>query len=664
LGVSVFPSVAALPIAPDLALVCTPAATVPAVLEQCGAKGVGGAIVLAVGASRGTDDPLEASIRAVTRATGLRVIGPNTAGFSNFPLGLNLVGVPDIRPGRLAVLMQSGNVALALLQEAMTDSAIGISTYVGVGNEVDVGFDECLDYFGQDPDTDAVAMYVEGFRNGRRFVDVARRVTASKPVVLLKGGRSPEGGAAVGSHTGAVAGAYPVFREAMRQAGIIEVDRSDELFAAAATLVGPGLEPGRGVAVLADGGGHATIAVDLLSAAGVPLAALSDATTGAMRLLAGDAAAVANPIDLAGAPDQDPSVFVRALEILLEDAPVGGVLVTGLFGGYHIRFDKSLLGAETDAARQMVMGVAHWRKPVIMHTLYGTSPSEPLDVLRQAGIPVLRSLEIACRCVAALDQRAQNLSPATSPGTASVQSHSRAPHRAAAPAAAPPIPRRLLLEPEVRDLLAPRGVSLVPAKFCRTTDEVREAARTFGGPVALKAVSRFLAHKSDAGGVRLNLPDADAAVRAYHEMLESVRRHLADRGAPPDVEGALVSPMLAPPIAELLVGVRRDLQFGLVLVVGAGGIGVELAEDVAIRLPPVSAGDVLAALDELAIAPILRGHRGQACVDREAIARLALGLVACADANPALDDIEINPVFAYTGQAVAVDVRGFARERA
>ena len=654
LGMPVFSSVSVLPTVPDVALVCTPAATVPAVLEECGRKGIGGAVVLAVGASTGPDDPLESAIRAVSATTGLRVLGPNTAGFSNFPLGLNLVGIRDVRPGRLALLTQSGNLGLAMIQEAMTDSGAGISIYLGVGNEADLGFDECLEFLGSDPDTVAVLMYVEGFRHGRRFVDAARRVTARKPVVLLKGGRSERGGAAVSSHTGAVAGAYPVFRAAMRAAGVIEVERSDELFAVGATLAGqPSLDPAGGVVILADGGGHATLAVDGLSTVGVPLACCSDHTGAALRHLAGPAAAVANPIDLAGAPDQHPVVFAEALELLLADAGVSGVLISGLFGGYAVRFDPSLEEDEVDAARRMAAMAAAAGKPLVLHTLYGSTPSRALDELRRSGIPVLRSLDVACRCIAALRQRTATTEPAG-------KEASRAPH-AAPPAPHAPGQVRFLTEPNARALLAEHSVPLVPATLCRSADEVREAVRRQGSPVALKAVSPYLPHKTDAGGVRLRVAGPEAPA-AFDDMLERVRAHLAARGLPPEVHGALVTPMAPPPVAELLVGVRRDPTFGPVLVLGAGGVGVELFHDVAIRLLPVTADDVLAGLEDLAIAPILQGHRGQPGVDRDAVARLALGIVACVAAHPVIDDIEINPVFAYADGALAVDVRAFVRD--
>jgi acetyltransferase len=656
LGMPAARSVSALAAVPDVALVCTPAATVPAVLQECGRKGVGGAIVLAVGASSGPDDPLETAIRTVSAATGLRVLGPNTAGFSNFPLGLNLVGIRNVRAGRLALLTQSGNLGLALIQEAMTDSGAGIGLYIGVGNEADLRFDECLEFLGDDPDTHAVLMYVEGFRHGRRFVDLARRVTGRKPVVLLKGGRSERGGAAVSSHTGAVAGTYPVFRAAMRQAGVTLVERADELFAVGAALGGqPPLSPDGGIAVLADGGGHATLAVDALSEADVPLATFADGTRDALRRLAGEAAAVANPIDLAGAPDQHPLVFARALDIVLADAGVSGVLITGLFGGYAIRFDPSLEHEEEETARLLAQHAGSTRKPVTVHTLYGSASSPALDQLRRAGVPVLRSLEVACRCIAALHQRRAGVHPAGE----SVRA-----------ATAPPAPGvsllshpRLVVEPDARVLLAEHGVPMLPAAWCRTPEDVRDAVRRLGAPVALKAVSPHLPHKTDGGGVELGLGEADAP-RAFERMVDRVAAYLRSTGHPPEVQGALVTPMAPPPVAELLIGVRRDPAFGPVLVIGTGGIAVEVFHDVALRLLPVTTDDVLAALDELSIAPLLTGLRGRKGVNRRAVAELALNVAACATAHPDIVDVEINPVFAYGDRAVAVDIRVFVREHA
>jgi len=264
-----------------------------------------------------------------------------------------------------------------------------------------------------------------------------------------------------------------------------------------------------------------TLAVDALSAARVPLAILADSTRDALRRLAGEAAAVTNPIDLAGAPDQQPLVFSRALETLVADAQVGAVLVTGLFGGYAIRFDPSLETDEVEAARQIAALAASSRKPVMVHTLYGSTPSHALDELRRSGVPVLRSLDVACRCVVALHRR--------SGGNHEPRGEKRPEPAHMVPLGAPT--RRaptFLVEPDARALLAQHGVPLVPATFCRSAAEVRDAVRRHGAPVALKAVSPYLPHKTDAGGVRLGITGPEAAA-VFEDMVKAVRVHLVGR---------------------------------------------------------------------------------------------------------------------------------------
>ncbi|MGH7545791.1 MAG: acetate--CoA ligase family protein, partial [Gemmatimonadota bacterium] len=358
---------------PDHALVCTPAAGVLAVLERCAQKGVRGAVVLAAGVPGLSEEgaPLDSGIREIARRTGLRVVGPNTSGILRPSIGLNLVGARGVPPGRLAILAQSGNVALAVMNEAVAKTGLGVSLYIGVGNEADLAFHEYLDYLETDSETGAVVMYVEGLREGRAFLETARRVGRTKPLVVLKGGRSPVGGAAVRTHTGALAGSAAVFRAAMRQAGVIEVRRSDELFQVCRALAEqPSLSPEGGVAVLSDGGGHAILAADALAEAGVPLADLSAETRARLRDLLGRAAAVGNPLDLAGAGDRDPGIFARAHEALLGDPAVGAVVVVGLFGGYAIRFDPELAGAEIRAAETMAAQAAAHRKAWVVHSLY------------------------------------------------------------------------------------------------------------------------------------------------------------------------------------------------------------------------------------------------------------------------------------------------------
>ncbi|MBR9989156.1 MAG: CoA-binding protein, partial [Gemmatimonadetes bacterium] len=405
--------------APDLVLVCTPASTVPAVLAEWGEAGARGAVVLAsgFGESGEAGAHIEAEVVAVARRTGIRVVGPNTSGVLNVPIGLNLIGLEGVTAGPLAVLVQSGNMALALVTEAAR-TGTGFSFVIGVGNESDIGFHEYLDFLAADPGTSGILVHAEGFRDGRSFLAAAARASRIKPVIVLKGGRTGLGGTAARSHTGAVAGSYDVFRSGVRQAGAMEVLRSDELLPVLTTLVQqPPVRSASGIVVLSDGGGQATIAADDLHARNIQLAELSVATGKDLRALLGPAAAVGNPVDLAGAADRDPLVFARALEIIARDPATAGVLVVGLFGGYAIRFAASLLEREIEAAQELSRIARAAGVPLVLHTLYAGTRSEPIRILQREGVPVIESLEIACRCAAAAVERGRAVAHVRSPAT-------------------------------------------------------------------------------------------------------------------------------------------------------------------------------------------------------------------------------------------------------
>ncbi|HUF50430.1 MAG TPA: acetate--CoA ligase family protein [Longimicrobiales bacterium] len=665
-GLPVARGAAGLEAVPDLVLVCTPAATVPAVLAEWARAGARGAVVLAsgFGEAGAAGAELEDRIRDVVADTGMRVVGPNTSGILNVPLGLNLIGVDGVVPGSISLLVQSGNLALALMTEA-AQSGLGFSFVIGVGNEVDVGFHEYLDFLAADERTRAVLVHAEGFRHGAAFLAAARRIAQVKPVVVLKGARTARGGMTARSHTGAVAGSYDALRAGLRQAGVIEVQRSDELLPVVSTLLDQARSSDlRGVAILSDGGGHATIAVDDLHDRGVRPASLAADTLAGLRALLGPAAAIDNPIDIAGAADRDPLAFARTLELLAGDAAIDIVLLVGLFGGYAIRFSESLLDAELEAARRLPEIARAAGVGLVVHSLYARSGSEPLRLLQRAGVPVIESLEAACRSVhALLEQSAGCERSARLPGSWPAAIGDARPH---VPAGVPPEPfararaeqRGVLLETEARPLVAAFGVPLVPAALCRTPDDVAAAAATATTAVAIRVVSPSAPHKTEAGGVALGVAPGRARAEA-ERVFAAVQSWCAAHGRTADIPGALVSPMLGAPIAELLVGVIADPQFGPVLTVGAGGTRVELQRDVATRVLPVGEREVDDMLASLRIAPILAGHRGAAGADLAAIREAVLGIARCALALPEIAEIEVNPLFVYADRAVALDVRVF-----
>ncbi len=645
LGLPVTATISQLDPTPDLALVCTPAATVPQVLEDCARKGIPAAVVLALGfAETGAAGArLEQEVGALARRTGVRVVGPNTSGLLNLPIGLNLIGARGARAGGIGLLVQSGNVALSLLNETASGRHEGISICVGAGNQVDLGFADYLRYLNQDVNTHAIALYVEGLPNGRAFFDAARDPQRSKPIVLLKGGRSPEGQSAARSHTGALTGEYAVVRAALRQAGVIEVTRTDELFPVAETLAQqPPLQGG--IVVLSDGGGHATLAADALSELQAPLAQLTAETEAQLRALLGPNASTRNPVDLAGTSDAAPRVFAQTLDILLADAAVGGVLVVGLFGGYALRFSASLAQEEGDTAQRLAQQAAAAGKTLVVHSLYAAQPSEPLDVLRKARVPVVESLEIACRCIAAAAEQASYARPRVVPNC---------PRKPASkvPAAVRQEGRTTLLETEARQLLAQYGVPFVAAELCRSEADVIAALQRLPVAVALKIVAPGIAHKTDVGGVRLGITNPTDAARAFHQLMS-----LAD-----DARGVLLSPMLERPLAEVLVGARRDPQFGPILTVGSGGTLAELQRAVSIRLLPIDRAEALAMLEETSVNQLLQGVRGSAPGNRVALIDVMLAVGDALLANDELADVEVNPVFVSDEDAIALDARAFLR---
>ena len=659
LGHELVPSVEALPSGVDLAVLCTPAAMAPELTRACGERGVGGVVVLAVGfgESGRSGRALEARLREAARAYGVRVIGPNTSGMMNLNAGVNLIGVRGVRPGGIALLVQSGNIALGLMNEIGARTRSGISVCCGLGNQVDVGFGEVLEYLGGDPRTHAVIAHVEGFTDARGFLGAAARVTPRKPVVVIKSGRTTVGAGAALSHTGAVAGPYDRLRAGFAQAGVTEVRRTDQLVAVAQTLASQPAPPAGGaIAILSDGGGQNTLAVDALTESGAPLAKLAPATRDGLSAVLGPAAAVANPVDVAGAADTDPGAFARALDVLARDPAVGIVLLVGLFGGYGIRFSDRLSAPETDAARAMAARMRLLGKGMVVHSMYATHASRPLEAFVDAGVPVIESLEAACRAAVELARRARRR---RAPGWR--------PRPNPDPAAAPPPHaviraarvegRVTLTELESRTLLEEAGLAFPAVEVANSAAAAARAAGRVGGPVAVKLLSRHITHKARAGGVALDVAGEDAAAAASEEIATNASAFARARGLPRESCSVLVTPMLAPPLAELLVGAYRDPQLGPVLTVGRGGDRVEILRDVAHRVLPVRRGDLRMMIGELRANSILDRRRDPTDILMNDIAMAAAAVARCVVHWSDVAEVEVNPLFAYDGRAVPVDAR-------
>ena len=644
----------------DLALITTPARTIPGILKQCGEKNVAGAVIIAGGFRELGHEgkALEEELLTTARAAGVRLIGPNTSGIINLKTHMNLAGIENARLGRIALICQSGNMALTLITEATIRKHDGFTYYVGVGNESDVKFHEYLEFFNNDPDTHVILMYVEGMSQGRKFLQEAYKTCQKKPIILLKSGRSATGKKSAGSHTGSLAGMNEVARPAYERAGIIVIENSDELFPVADTLASQPAIKNNAVAILADGGGHATIAADLLSDCGIQLPELSAHTQKKLKQILPQAASVVNPVDVAGGTDADPSLFADCAAIILKDPNVGGLLMVGLFGGYGIRFEKGLAIGEEAAAHQLGTMVKKRKKPIIVHSLYSAYDSHALDLLRHYNIPVHDSLDISCKCVACLCQY----------GAYKNSYHAVTNFvfkwRAKAKRAGEKIIRTALkenrdalLETEAKQLIKLHGAPTAVGYVAQTETEAWEIARQITGKVVLKIVSPDILHKSDAGGVKLNLQSEAEVKETFREIIRNAKSYQPNA----DIRGVLVAPMARKGL-EVIIGTKIDEQFGPVIMYGLGGIMVEIIKDVTFWVLPVSPTSCKKMIEDTQSSILLNGIRGQKPYDKRALRKLISMCSELIEAYPEIQEMDLNPVILHEEGLDVVDARIILRK--
>lgn len=634
----------------DAALIATPAASVPGILRECAAVGAAGAVVLAGGS--GASGETDRELRRVAAETGIRLIGPNSLGVLNLTSGANLVGLNGVPGGPISVVTQSGNVLHSLIADARALGGSGFDICVGLGNQVDVSHAECLAFLVQRPTTRVVAMYAEGFRDGREFLATAARAVRARPVVLLHGGSSEPGRRAALCHSGAAATSARVTAAALRQAGVELVRRSDELAVVAAVLATTPLPRGGRLAVLTDGGGHAALAADALTAQGVGLASLARRTSERLRELLGPDADVGNPVDVAGATDVQQELFVDCVEALAADESVGMVLVVGLFGGYHLRFGRHLLDGELEAAKGLVRVVERTGTPVVVQSCYANDRPGVHDVLREGGIQVVSSIDHAAAATAALFRRSRYLRTAADRSELSVSRQVQD-----APKAVDGVTALPLTEPRARELLLRAGIGTGPWQLVTSPPEAAEAVARLGRPCALKVVSPQVVHKSDVGGVRLHVTP-ETATDQCRQLLAEVAA--AVPGA--TIDGVLVTPMVEGGV-ELLVGAIDDPVFGPMVAFGSGGVLVEAIDDVAFRAAPLTLLEAHEMIEETLARRLLDGWRGQPAVDRDQLTALLVQVGRFAANTPGLRELDLNPVIARGRKLVPVDVRVVVEQR-
>jgi acyl-CoA synthetase (NDP forming) len=616
---------------------------------RMGAKGI---IIITAGLGESGEEgkKIEAEILAEAAKTGAFVIGPNCSGMFSAPADMNLLGVPQIQGGPISVLAQSGNVIDSLTHYARM-KGLGFSKIISVGNAIGVKFHEYIDYLKDDPDTKVIMTYLEGIKNGNDLVRVARDTAKKKPVVALKVGRSSAGARAAASHTGSLAGDEVIVDAAFRQAGIVRVSNVDELFDMAAAFAGCPLPKGKRVAILSEGGGDNSIAADNAEKYGMEVPVLGTETQERMKPFLLEGMPASNPIDYGGTAEENPHMITECVKVCMEDDLVDGILITGFFGGFKDIIAPHVAELEEKASTDMAALVEQHKKPLIVHTSFAREQIKSLDILKSAGVPVIESSDRAAQCLSALmhfSVNQQKISKIRMPLELEKQ-----------PSAVTALFKNLrqenrlnLLETESRAVLTEYDIALPEAILATTGQQAQDAADTMAYPLAMKVVSPDIIHKSDAGGIKLNLRDAAEVGKAFSDIIGNAEKAITKER----IVGTLISPMAAPG-QECIIGMIRDPQFGPVIMFGLGGIFVEVLKDVSFRVAPLAQEDIEEMIEEIKGYKALTGIRGEKAKDVDALKDIISKLSRMAIDNPEIEEIDLNPVIVHEKGASIVDSR-------
>jgi len=642
-GNPAFSTIAEIPGEVDLAVVTVPAAAVPGVAKQCAAKGVRAMVVISAGfaesGANGTE--LQARLLDACRQTGMRLVGPNCMGVINTApnISLDATFAPD-KPvrGQIGFLSQSGGLGIAVMAHAQSLGS-GISSFVSVGNKADLSGNDFLQYWEADPETRLIMLYLESFGNPRKFARIARRVSRSKPILAVKGGRGPAGSRATSSHTGALLSASDVTVDALfQQAGVIRTDTLAELFDAALLLGSQPLPAGNRVGIITNAGGPAILCADACEAGGLAVPRLPAALAAQLAEFLPAAASTANPVDmLAAATGED---YARAIRILAASNEIDSLITI---------FTPPLVTSAAEVVRSIHRAAAGLPRPMPVLSVFMSKRSTP-RVLR-TGSTAIPHYPFPEEAAHALGLAARYGAWRALPDEPAPELHDIDRDRAAAVIAAalakgpgwmPP--------PGVHELLSCYGIPMIETRIVDSPDAAGSAAQDMKGAVALKAIAPGLVHKSDAGAVALGLANAKAAESAARKMVKS----LGTAGV--HVTGFEVQRM-APPGVEMIVGVVQDQHFGPVVACGAGGTATELVKDVAVRITPITAGEAGRMLHSLKTFPLLDGYRGAPKVDLAALEDVLLRVSALVEAHAEVAEMDLNPLIAGAASVSAVDAR-------
>jgi acetyltransferase len=647
LGLPCYKDISSLPEKPDLVLIITPAPTVPGLVRECVAAGVGALIVISAGFKEMGPEgaKLEAQIREALRGSKIRLIGPNCLGVMNPLAGMNATFAHDLaRPGNVALLSQSGALQTAILDWSL-EEGVGFSAFVSTGSMLDVGWGDLIDYFGEDPDTHSILIYMESVGDARSFLSAAREVALRKPIIIIKAGRSEAASRAATSHTGSLTGSDEVFDAALRRCGVLRVQSIADLFHMAETLARQPRPRGPRLMILTNAGGPGVLATDALVANGGELATLSAESVEALNQFLSPNWSHANPIDVLG--DAGPEQYARALEVAIKDPKSDGLLV--------VLTPQGMTDA-TKVAEGLKPFARGTGKPVLASWMGGRLVAGGVKILNESGIPTFSYPDTAARLFDYMWRYTYNLrgiyetpslAEEVEPGNTSrsdVLARLDVIRRSG---------RTVLTEVESKAVLSRYGIPIVETQVVHTEEEAVSAASSIGFPVVLKLYSETITHKTDVGGVKLNLMAEEGVRRAYREIEATVRA----RAGEGKFQGVTVQPMIRLHGYELILGSSVDPQFGPVVLFGTGGQLVEVYKDRALALPPLNATLARRLMEQTYIYSALKGVRGRSAVNIEDLERILVRFSQLVIEQRWIKEIDINPLLASPEQIIALDAR-------
>ena len=646
LGVKAYPSIRDVPDPVDLAVVVTPARGVPPLIQDCVDLGIPGAIIISAGfketGAEGAE--LERQILGIARGR-MRIVGPNCLGVMMPHSGLNatFAGVMA-RPGNVGFISQSGALCTSVLDWSLKEN-VGFSAFISIGSMLDVNWGDLISYLGDDPLTGSIVIYMETVGDARSFLSAAREVALSKPVIVIKAGRTEAAAHAAASHTGSLAGSDDVLDAAFRRAGVSRLDSISELFDAVEVLAKQPLPAGKRLTILTNAGGPGVLATDALILGGGQLSEIMPETLEKLNRILPAAWSRGNPVDILG--DAGPDRYAQALEIAAADPNSNGLLVI---------LTPQAMTDPTGTAEQLVPYARIPGKPILASWMGGKDVAEGESILNKAGIPTFHHPDMAARLFNYMWRHSYNLrgiyeTPALPPPSAEHDAR-----RAGIEHLIHEIRRSgrtILSEAESKQVLAAYDIPTIPMHIAATEDQAVQAAEDLGYSVVVKLHSETITHKSDVGGVKLNLQTADQVRGAFR----AIRSAVAERAAAADFLGVSVQPMVKLDGYEIILGSSPDPQFGPVLLFGTGGTLVEVFKDRALGLPPQTSTLARRMMEQTRIYAALQGVRGKPPVDLAALEQLIVRFSHLVVEQRWIREIDINPLLASPERILALDAR-------